>query len=480
LSIHGTAYALKKRLVDWIHKNAGTATMNHMKHHSRSRQNNITHLIVGGLILTILNAGYPDFALSENLDAAFKAALEQDYCLKSANDSVAAAEETLSAAKALRLPSITGEASYTIFDTIPATSVSLSPLLPTLNLPMLEDDRVLMSDITVSVPVFTSFRISHAVHGAEAAMEAGRSDQLKTIQDIKLKTAEAYVTVLRAEHSLVVAKSNVTALSAHAIDVENYYSKGLVPKNDVLAVHVALADARQTAIKVENALALARAAYNRQVGRQLDSDVLLDDPASEMDFGAASPDKNPRDLDAVTRRALENRSEIKKLSDQARAVSFRAKSIRAAALPQVQISGSFYHLTNTPLDDENIWTGSLGVRWDLFDGGVIRHQARAEEKKRAALENMKRETETLISLQVRQSFLDVEETAKRLLVTRDAMGQAEENLKIAKNRYIREIGNNTEVLDAETLRVNTMTNHVNAVYDRVMAGLRLKRASGDL
>lgn len=454
--------------------------MNQMKHHTQSRQNRIGHLIVSGLILAALNAGNPGLAMAENLDEAFKTALELDFRLKSAGDSVAAAEETLSAAKALRLPSLTGEASYTIFDNTPATSISISPLLPSLTLPLLEDDRVLMSDITVSVPVFTSFRISHAIHGAEAAVDAGRSEQLKTIQDIKLKTAEAYVAVLRAEHGLIVAKSNVTALSAHAKDVENFFAKGLVPKNDVLAVQVALADARQTAIKVENALALARAAYNRQLGRPLDNEVRLDDPMPETHSGQGISEKNIQNIEAVTRRALENRSEIKELSDQARAYDCHAKSIRAAALPQVQISGSFYHLTNTPLDDENIWAGSLAVRWDLFDGGVIRHQARAEEKKRTALENMKRETESLISLQVRQSFLDVEETGKRMLVTRDAMGQAEENLKIAKNRYNQEIGSNTEVLDAETLRVNTMTNHVNAVYDRVMAELRLKRASGDL
>lgn len=454
--------------------------MNHMKNHIRYKRNSITRLLVAGLIWAALNGGNPGFAMAENMDDAFRAALENDYRLKSAGDSVAAAEETLSAAKAYRLPSLTGQAAYTVFDNTPSTSISISPLLPTLTLPLLEDDRVFMSAITLSVPVFTSFRISHAVHAAEAAVDAGRSEQLKTVQDIRLKTAEAYVAVLRAEQGLTVALSNVTALSAHARDVENCYTQGLVPKNDVLAVHVVLANARQTVIKVENNLALARAAYNRQLGRPLDSDVRLDDPMREKNPGSGSMEKSDQDLDAITGRALENRSEIRELSDQARAYAFRAKSIRASALPQVQVSGSFFHLTNTPLDEEDIWSGSLGVRWDLFDGGVIRHQARAEERKREALENIRRETESMIRLQVRQALLDVEETGKRIAVTREALAQAEENLAIAKNRYIQEIGNNTEVLDAETLRVNTMTNHVNAVYDQVMAELRLKRAAGNL
>ena len=451
--------------------------MDHMNDRGRNGDVRWLCFFVAGLILTVM-AQTPGLAMAESMDDAFRTALENDYRLKSAGDSVAAAEETLSAAKAYRMPSLTGQASYTVFDNTPSTSISVSPLLPTLTLPLLEEDRVLMSDITVSVPVFTSFRISHAVHAAEAAVDAGRSEQLKTVQDIKLKTAEAYVAVLRAEQGLTVARSNVTSLDAHARDVENCYTQGLVPKNDALAVHVVLANARQTVIKVENALAMAYAAYNRQLGRPLDSEIRLDDPMGGKNPGSGFSEK--KDLDAITGQALGNRSEIRELSDQARAYACRAKSIRASALPQIQVSGSFYHLTNTPLDEEDIWAGSLGVRWDLFDGGVIRHQARAEERKREALENMKRETETLIRLQVRQSFLDVEETEKRIAVTREALAQAEENLVIAKNRYIQEVGNNTEVLDAETLRVNTMTNHVNAVYDQVMAELRLKRAAGNL
>ena len=444
-----------------------------MKHRIPYTEKTITRLMVWALAAAFLAAAGPSPASSETLDEAFKAAMAKDYRLKASEEQVAAAEESLSAAKSLRLPSLTGEAAYTVLDNIPGHTVSISPLLPSLTLSLLEDDRLLVSSVTVSLPVFTSFRISHAVKGAEAAVDAEKAGRLNTAQDIRLKTAEAYVSVLRAERGLAVAQSNVTALSAHARDVEHFYAQGLVPKNDVLAVQVALADARQTEIRVANALSLARSAYNRQLGRSLDAEVHLDDLSFETS-------ENGPDGDALTRRALENRSEIRELSDQARALSCKARSIRAAALPQVQVSGSFHHLTNTPLDEENIWSGSLGVRWDLFDGGVIRHQARAEERKKAVLENMRLEAESLIRLQVRQAVLDVSETSKRISVTREALAQAEENLRIAKNRYAREIGNNTEVLDAETLRIKSMTNHDNAVYDRVMAELRLKRASGDL
>lgn len=431
-------------------------------------------LFIWAAVFQVLTPYLPQTALSETLDEAFKAALAHDYNLKSVDDNVAAAEENLAAARSNRYPSLTAQAGYTVLDNTPTTSVKFSPLLPTLVFPLMENGRFLVSDITLSVPVFTSFKITHGIRAAEAAADAGRAERDTAIQDVKLKTAEAYVTVLRAVHGLSVARSNVTALSAHAKDVTNAYDKGFVPRNDVLSVHVALASARQTEITVENALSLSRAAYNRQLGRPLDSPVDLADPANE------NPDTGMNDLDSLTQRALSNRSELKGLGEQARIHESLSKSTRAGLLPQILISGSCTRLTHTPLDEETIWSGSVGVRWAIFDGGVLRHQARSDERKRSAAENMKKEAETLVMLQVRQAVLDVTETSKRIAVARDAMAQAEENLKIAKNRYNREIGSNTEVLDAETLRVNSLTNHNNAVYDLVMAKFRLKRATGDL
>lgn len=409
----------------------------------------------------------------ETIEQVFREVVEVDWQLKASEQRLTAVEEELLAAKALRYPTLSGEASYTFLDNTPSTSFSLLPVLPSQTIPLLEEDRFFMSSITVSLPVFTSFRIIRAVKAAEATVSAERSVHEQTVQDIKLKLAETYVNVLRAERNIDVAKSNVTALSAHARDVENFFDQGLVPKNDVLAVQVALADARQTEIRAANALDLARSAYNRQLGRPLDNDVNLEDLAVETY-------ENKQDAEVMIKRALENRPEIRQLSDQAIALSFKAGSIRSSALPQVLLYGSFHHLTNTSLNDENIWSGTVAVRWDLFDGGVTRHKARSEERKKAVVESMRRDVESMVRLQVRQVLLDVSETAERIEVTREALNQSEENLRIAKNRYAREIGSNAEVLDAETLRIKSITNHVNALYDRIMAEFRLKRSTGDL
>jgi len=83
-------------------------------------------------------------------------------------------------------------------------------------------------------------------------------------------------------------------------------------------------------------------------------------------------------------------------------------------------------------------------------------------------------------LQVRQYWLATQETAKRIKVSEKSINQAEENLRVNRDRYEHGLSTNTEVLAAEALRVRSLDNHANAIYDAVLAGLRLKRAVSEL
>ena len=118
--------------------------------------------------------------------------------------------------------------------------------------------------------------------------------------------------------------------------------------------------------------------------------------------------------------------------------------------------------------------------WNVCDCGLTHHKARAVDEQAAAVESMRAEASDLVALQVRQGWLNVRETLHRLDVTRRAIRQAEENLSITRDRYKAGNGTNTEVLDAETLRIRTFSNNDAATYDAIFAALALHRAVGDL
>ena len=86
----------------------------------------------------------------------------------------------------------------------------------------------------------------------------------------------------------------------------------------------------------------------------------------------------------------------------------------------------------------------------------------------------------MVDLQVRRAWNDRGEAGSRLQVAQSAVEQASENLRVVRNRYQAGASTNAEVLDAEALREQSMSNLDNARFEVELAGLRLARAIGAL
>jgi outer membrane protein len=407
-------------------------------------------------------------AAAESLQQAWDTALNVDRGLKASRENTAAASSLLEAAKSARLPNVALEAGYTALDNTPTAKVDF--LGQSLQMPLAQKDSAAYRAMT-TLPLYTGGRIERGIDAATAGMDAARLGEAADAQNLKLRVADAYVSVLRASRMLTVAESHVTSLQAHARDVGNLHEQGMVAKNDLLSVQVALADANQRKLQVANGLDLARAAYNRLLGRPLDQPVLLDD---------LSPGVTQLPLPALTEQALARRSELAAVARQIEALRQQAAAVRGETAPQVALSGGYGYQENRYQAHPGQWMVTLGAKWNLFDGGVVRHRANAVERQAAALTEQRDELASLVGLQVRQTWLDVQETRKRLLVTQSAIAQAAENLFVARDRYANGLATHTEVLDAETLRMGSESNHANALFDAALAELRLKRATGEL
>jgi len=408
-------------------------------------------------------------AAAETLQQAWKTALEVDRGLKAARENTAAAVSLHDAARSARLPGLSLEGGYTYLDTTPALKAGL--LGRDLQIPMAQQDFSAVRAVA-TLPIYTGGRISNTIDATGAAVQASKYVEVVNQQDLKLRVADAYVGVLRVTRLLKVAEAHVKSLEAHCRDVENLHEQGMVAKNDLLAVLVVLADARQRALQAANGLDLARAAYNRLLGRALNQDVVLEDLSPESEEPAVST--------MLTQRALSVRSELAALDRQVAAVRSQASAVRGENMPQVALVGGYGYQENRYQVNPEQWSVILGVRWNLFDGGVVRHKAVSVDRQAASLERQRDEAASLIGLQVHQAVLDVQEIHKRMDVTRSAVSQAEENLRVTRDRYAAGLTTHTEVLEAETMRVNSESNHANAQFDTVMAGLRLKRATGEL
>ena len=404
---------------------------------------------------------------AETLEQAWQIALANNHQLKSAYAEIGAAEHKLSSAQGQRLPEVNLGSAYTQFNETPAAKANLGGLSGQFNTAQASSVK---AQVLASVPVFTSGRISHSINAAEAGLQAVQQHVFSTELSVKMQVAEAYVMVLRAEGAGRVAHSHVLSLNAHQRDVQNLFELGVVAKNDLLAANVEQANAGQNQLKLTNQLENAKALYNQLLDRQL---------ASAVSLQTQFPRALASNLDALTNTAVSERPELQALAEQISALEQQAQSVQAGSLPQVALNGGYQYQENRYQAFQGLWMVNLGVQWKIFDGSSQHHSA-ALRQQALALREQREALLSGISLQVRQAWLDSQEAQQRILVTQQAIAQADENLIVTTDRYQQGLATNTEVLQAEELRTKSYDNFNNAGFDATLADLHLRRATGTL
>ncbi|MEQ1636331.1 MAG: TolC family protein [Methylococcales bacterium] len=398
-------------------------------------------LIIGWLSVSTIFL--PVNSRAETLEEAWRVALEHNHQIKAASADTGASEQQLQAAEGQRLPELNVGSGYTQFSETPAAKANFGGQNGQFNTAQAGSVK---AQAIASVPLYTSGRISHSINAAEAALQAAQHNESSSELNVKLQVAEAYVGVLRMEGALQVAQSHVGSLTAHQKDVWNLFDQGVVPKNDLLAANVELANAQQLLLKATNQLDSARAHYNQLLDRQLTEAVKLKPQFPQSLTGS---------LTELSNTALVQRPELQVLAQQIEALQQQAQSVKAGSMPQVAVNGGYQYQENRYQAFEGLWMVNVGMQWKVFDGSTS-HSSDALSRQAIALKE------------------------QRITVNQQAIAQADENMKVTTDRYQQGLATNTEVLQAEDLRTKTYDNFNNASYDAALAGLHLRRAVGNL
>lgn len=405
-------------------------------------------------------------AQAETLEEAWTAALNSNHQIKAAQANIDATQEELNAAQGSYLPQLNVSSSYTQFDETPSAKTNIGG--QTAQFAMQQDGSV-RAQAMASVPIYTSGRISHSINAAQASLEAMQASEQVSTLNLKMQVAQNYIDVLRAQENIAVAQSHVQSLQSHQKDVKNLFEQGIVAKNDLLAAEVEVLNAQQNVTQVINICENAKARYNQSLTRPLTAKV-------ELSKNLPQISKTP--LENLNQLALTQRAELTTLNEQITALQEQKQVMNAQLLPQVALNGGYQYQQNRYQAYEGLWQANVGVDWKLFDGST-NHKGDALEKQALALQEQHEELSGQILLQVRAAWLDAQETTQRLQVAKQAIVQADENLKVATERYQQGLATHTEVIQAQDLRTRSHNNLNNATYDLALAGLRLQRATGN-
>jgi outer membrane protein len=394
-------------------------------------------------------------------------AIANNHRLKAAQADTRVYDEQLYAAEGQQLPSVNVNAGYTQLSVTPAVKTNFGGQTSQF---AMGQDGYFKSQALVSIPLYTSGQIQHNVNAAVSNLEAAQQHEFSTVLDLKMQVADSYIAVLRGAGALDVAQKHVDSLASHSKDATNRFNQGVVAQNDVLAASAEQANAQQRVMQVTNQIDISQARYNQLLNRGLAAKVKLTPQFPPLPKGS---------LKELTGIALNQRPELAVLTEQIDSLEQQAESVKSGLLPQIALTGGYQYEQNRYQVHEGMWMVNIGMQWKLFDGST-RHKGDAIIRQAMVLKEQRDELASAITLQVRQAWLEVQETQKRIEVAKQATVAANENLQVSTDRYQQGLGTNTELLKAQDLRTVSYDNWNNAKYDAALAILHLRYALGIL
>jgi len=306
----------------------------------------------------------------------------------------------------------------------------------------------------------TLFDFGKNIYNFRASKELFNARKAHTESVKRIATLEfivAYFNLLEAEKMIAVFEKEVTSLQAYLNDIQHLYEQGMAVKNDLLPAQVKLADARQKLITASNVKEVETARLNNIMALPLREKI------AAQDF-TMQPPQFP-DMDVAWKTAQDLRPEVTFYADQIKGslLSERAKAVEN--FPVIFADAGYTYDQNQFQVHEDNASITLGMKMDLYDGGLATAELFKERARQKQLKEQKDKLVDDIKFEIEDSYYSLKNACEKVTVAQEALEQASENVRFYRVKYKAGAATTTDVLEAITLQTRAQTNYFNADYE---------------
>jgi len=413
------------------------------------------------------------------LEAAISAALEANLSLQRSQEEIAAAEAVKKSQQTQFYPTFNTAYQYERRDEEIQSESLVLPTTPPVTIPVgvTRAKNEFTFSTTLSQPLFTGFALLNQYKLAELGLDAARVNERLLRQDIVFTVKDAFFSILKAEKLVGVAEDNVRQVESQKNVAENFYEVGMSPLNDLLQAQVELANANQRLTRARNNLELAQSNFNNVLRRPINAPVRVVDVQSYTTFD--------KDVDECLATAEKHRLELEVADLSVQIAEKEVELARKDYYPTVSLQGTYFRAGTDwdvnggeGISDPDGWTVSAVASWDFWQWGRTGYDVSEKRHRLAQAKLQREEVRDNIRLEVKDAYLKTKEAEQNILTVKKATEQARENYRISQERYNEQVATATDLLIAQTLLNQTMTNYYNALYDFKISEAALYRAMG--
>lgn len=342
-----------------------------------------------------------------------------------------------------------------------------------------------MAGLTLTQPIYTGGKISAGRQMARLGRQIADQQLRMTRMDVLVDADNAYWSYIAVRRKVRMLESYSTQMDTIYKQTSSAVAAGMAIENDLLRIEAKRTEIEYQLQRARNGADLCRMALCNVIGTPLDTDI----EPTDTTFNIESPTAMSLDI--------ARRPEVGLLEKQIDVNMQRIRDARSEMLPTVGLSAGYSYYGNIKLKGfadmgngttvpytqefrDGIGIAMLAVKIPIFHWGESRkklHKARYE------LDNSQLELQRnmrLMSIEAQQAVQNVEDGYRMIHTAESGLRQAEENLRVMRNRYAAAMSPLTDLLDAQSQWQQAQSNLIEAQTQYMIYRTDYLRATGQL
>lgn len=314
-----------------------------------------------------------------------------------------------------------------------------------------------------------------SIRGFQSAQVGARVADLQeklAREQVSSLASLAYLNALRSQNDVGTAQANLSLAKSLLALANNQRDAGIATGVDVTRAETRVADQEVRMAQAETEEQTAILNLLRVVGLPLDNRPELTD---SLEF-----DEQPPPIEEVALRSAEqDRVEIAIAEQEVKRLGYERKAAQAELYPSVDFFAN-YGSSGVQANEIDLPTRTVGVSLNIpiFNGGATLGRIKSAKSREAQGQLRLDDTRRQVEQDVRNTLQALSTGAKQVAAARQQVKLAERELEQSRDRFSAGVGDNIEVLNAQTALENARNAQVSALTAFNTARINLAAALG--
>ncbi|MEO9365077.1 MAG: TolC family protein [Nitrososphaera sp.] len=334
-------------------------------------------------------------------------------------------------------------------------------------------EKQTFSRVSVDFPLFTGLRQINSIKAQRELVNASEEELNQIKNEILFKSKELYFKLFLAYKSLNLIEANIEYLEGQKKIAEDFYKNGMIQKNDVLKIDIALTQAKVKFFDQQNIINNLNLALCQILNLDLNTKI----------FPLTEPDNYK--LELIQEKSIEtSKPEILALKNLIKANEYLKRGTLGSLLPNLFFNAGYDYAKPNPKyfpvknEWKYTWDVNLVLQFNLWDWLLPINRANQIELQIKQSEYQLQQLIAKSKIEQNDLLNRMENEKNKINLFEKELEFAKENERIVENKFKEGLSTSTDLLDANRQKIEAEIKLLESKINLILLNEELKKHYG--